>query len=126
MDQQSCKVLVVDDNHDAADAAVILLGIWGHDALAAYSPAECIAVASVFDPDVVLMDIAMPGKDGFAVTRELKECCPGVKVVALTGYTQADIVRRSRVDGFEEFLTKPVEASELKNVVDKQCAAAKS
>jgi CheY-like chemotaxis protein len=126
MEQQSCKVLVVDDNHDAADAAVILLGIWGHEALAAYSPAECIAVASAFDPDVVLMDIAMPGKDGFEVTRELKESCPGVKVVALTGYTQADIVRRSRVDGFEEFLRKPVEASELKNVVDKQCAAAKS
>ena len=125
MDGESCRVLVVDDNRDAADAAVMLLETWGHAAMSAYSAAQCIAVAEAFNPDIVLMDIGLPGKDGFAVKRELEEHCPAARVVALTGFTQADIVRQSRNEGFADHLTKPVEADELKHVVDEQCAIAK-
>lgn len=122
---EPCKVLVVDDNRDAADAAVMLLGSWGHEAMAAYSPTECIAAARAFDPDVVLMDIGLPGRDGFDVGAELKERSPGTKLVALTGFTQADIVRRARESGFSDFLRKPVSGSDLKEAVETQCAAAK-
>ena len=62
MDEEPCRVLVCDDNRDAADAAVTLLQIWGHQAMTAYSAAQCIAVAKVFNPDIVLMDIGLPGK----------------------------------------------------------------
>ncbi len=126
MDGEPCRVLVVDDNRDAADAAVMLLQTWGHEAMTAYSAAQCITVAKGFNPDIVLMDIGLPGKDGFAVKRELEEHCPVARVVALTGFTQADIVRQSRSEGFADHLTKPVEADELKHVVDEQCAIAKA
>jgi CheY-like chemotaxis protein len=125
MASQPCKVLVVDDNRDAADAAVMLLRIWGHDSVAAYSGSECIALAKTFDPDVVLMDIGLPGKDGFRVKEELEQYCPGVKVIALTGFTQADIVRRTRDEGFTDYLMKPAGPAELKHVVDRQCVASK-
>jgi CheY-like chemotaxis protein len=125
MATEPCKVLVVDDNRDAADAAVMLLRIWGHESVAAYSGLECIALAKTFDPDVVLMDIGLPGKDGFRVKQELEQYHPGVKVIALTGFTQADIVRRTREAGFTDYVMKPAGAAELKHVVDRQCAASK-
>jgi len=121
----SCKVLVVDDNHDAADAAVMLLQMWGHEAVAAYSGTHCIEIAKHFDPDVILMDLGLPGRDGFAVKDDVARICPGVRVVALTGYSQADIVRRARDEGFAAHLTKPVETPELENTVKEQCAIAK-
>jgi CheY-like chemotaxis protein len=125
MASEPCKVLVVDDNRDAADAAAMLLKIWGHDAVAAYSGRECIALAKTFDPDVVLMDIGLPGKDGFRVKEELEQYCSGVKVIALTGFTQADIVRRTREEGFTDYLRKPTAPAELKSVVERQCAVSK-
>lgn len=126
MTSSSCKVLVVDDNRDAADSAVMLLQSWGHDARAVYSGAQCTAIAKQFDPDVVLMDLGLPGRDGFAVKEELARICPGVRVLALTGYTQADIVRRTRAEGFAGHLTKPVEAPELEKAVKQQCSIAKA
>jgi CheY-like chemotaxis protein len=119
-------VLVVDDNRDAADSAVMLLHIWGHEAVAAYTGTQCLQTAKSFDPDVVLMDIGLPGRDGFEVKEELEQICPGVRVVALTGYTQADIKRRTRAEGFAGHLVKPVEPPELKNAVNEQCAIAKA
>lgn len=126
MTTSSCKVLVVDDNHDAADSVVILLQLWGHEAVAAYSGQQCIEIAKRFDPDVVLMDLGLPGQDGFAVKGEVARICPGVRVVALTGYSQADIVRRTRDEGFAAHLTKPVEAPQLENAVKQQCSVAKA
>ena len=126
MDGEPCRVLVVDDNHDAADAAVMLIQTWGHEAMAAYSGAQCVAIAKEFNPDVVLMDIGLPDKDGFAVKLELEKHCPAARVVALTGFTQADIVRQSRSAGFAYHLAKPVEADELKDVLDQHCTIAKA
>ena len=120
-----CKVLVVDDNRDAADSAVMLLHIWGHEARAVYSGAECVAMVKQFDPDVILMDIGLPGGDGFKVKEEVEQICPQARVVALTGYTQADIKRRVREEGFAAHLLKPVEPPELKEAVNEQCSIAK-
>jgi CheY-like chemotaxis protein len=122
VEQEPCKVLVVDNDRDTADSVVILLQYWGHEAMAAYSPEQAIAAARVFDPDVVLMDIGMPGRDGFDVAKEVRSLCPDARVVAVTGFTQADMVRRSREAGFADFLGKPAEAKDIKAVVDTQCA----
>jgi CheY-like chemotaxis protein len=105
---EACKVLVVDDHHDAADTTVMLLQMWGHEAAAAYTAFQCAEMAKDFDPDVVLMDLGMPRRDGFALKREVEQICPGVRVLALTGYTRADLVRRTRAEGFAAHLTKPV------------------
>ena len=103
----------------------MLLKLWKHEALAVYSASDCLAVAKTFDPDVVLLDLGLPGKDGFAVKEELEKLLPGVRVVALTGFTQEHIVRRTRDAGFADYVRKPAEASEIKQVVDGQCAIAR-
>ncbi len=126
MSGDPCRVLVVDDHRDAADSTVMLLKSWGHEAVAAYSSEQCIAVAKTFNPEVVLMDLALPGKNGFEVKRVLEGQCPAARFVAHTGFTQADIVRRSRDEGFVDHLVKPAAPSKLKDVVDTQCAIAKS
>ena len=124
MSSESCKVLVVDDERDNANSVVMLLQLWGHEAEAAYSGEDAIAKALTLDPDVVLIDIVMPEMNGFDVLKELRRLCPEAKYLALTGFTQADIVRRSRDAGFAKVLFKPATARELKDAVDTECAAA--
>lgn len=126
MRSAACKVMIVDDNQDAADAAAILLEEWGHETVVAYSASDCLALAPVFNPDVVLMDIGLPWVDGFELAPKVEAVCPGVRLVALTGFTQADIVRRAHESGFADFLAKPVEGAVLKSAVDNQCTIAKS
>jgi len=121
MTRERCKVLVIDDDRDGADSAVMLLQIWGHEAVAAYSARDGLAAALDFDPDVVLIDIGLPGKNGFDVASALRVSCPGVKLVAVPGFTQADIVKRSRAAGFDDHLVKPAAPAMLKDVVDTQC-----
>ena len=96
MTTDSCKVMVVDDNRDVADSSVMLLRSWGHEAIAVYSGEECVAKAKDFDPDVIIMDIGLPGHDGFEVKERVEKICPNVRVVALTGYTQG---KTGRGDG---------------------------
>ncbi len=124
MNNEPCKVLVVDDERDNANSIVMLLQLWGHEAEAAYSGEDAIAKALTVDPDVVIVDIVMPEMNGFDVVRELRRICPGAKFLALTGFTQADIVRRSRDAGFAKVLFKPATAKELKEAVETECAAA--
>lgn len=124
MNTNSCKVLVVDDDRDNADTTVMLLQMWGHEAEAAYSPEDSISKAVALDPDVILMDIGMPGMNGVDLARELRAFCPESKFLALTGFTQADIVRRARIAGFSDVLFKPAPASVLQDAVESECAAA--
>ncbi len=122
MKKESCKVLVIDDERDNADTIVVLMQLWGHEAEAAYSVEDAISKAIAFDPDVVLMDIGMPVMNGFDLAKELRRSCPGAKFMALTGYTQADIVRRARDADFARVLIKPAAAKVLKEAVETQCA----
>jgi CheY-like chemotaxis protein len=118
---EKCKVLVVDDHRDGADSAVLLLQMWGHDAIAAYTAEQALQLAASFDPDVVLMDIGLPGNDGFDVADQIRGRCPAARLVALTGFTREHIVRRSREAGFDDHLTKPADPAVLKDVVATQC-----
>ena len=123
MNTDSCKVLVVDDDRDNADTTAMLLQLWGHEAEAAYSPEDSISKAVALDPDVIIMDIGIPGTNGVDLARELRAFCPEAKFLALTGFTQADVVRRARDAGFSDVLLKPAPARVLKDAVDTECAA---
>ena len=122
MYKETCKVLVVDDERDTADTAVILLHLWGHEAEAAYSAEDALSKAFTLDPDVVLVDLVMPEVSGFDLAKELRRVCPAAKFLATTGFTQTDIVRRSREAGFAKVLFKPAPARVLKEAVDGECA----
>lgn len=114
------RILVVDDNRDAAQSLAMLLKLMGHDArVADHGEAALRAVAEDM-PEIVLLDIGMPGMDGYEVAQRLRRM-PGadrVVLVALTGWGQDQDRQRSRDAGFDRHLTKPVEPAILQSVLD--------
>ena len=105
------RVLIVDDNEDAANSLAMLLKLGGHETTSVYSAMDALAQAAEFKPDVVLLDIGLPGMDGYEVAQKLREL-PGlrdIRLVAVTGYGRSDDRRRAREAGFDDHLTKPVE-----------------
>ena len=123
MSKEPCKVLVVDEDRDNADTTIMLLQMWGHEAEAAYSSENAVSAATTLDPDVILIDLGRPIVNGFDLANELRAHCPTAKLVAITAFTAADIVPRTREAGFEKVLFKPAPAKALKEAVDTQCAA---
>jgi CheY-like chemotaxis protein len=126
LSKEPCKVLVADEDRHDADTAVMLLQMWGHEAEAAYSPEDALSKARALDPDVILIDLERSVRNSIDLAKELRQCCPDVKLVALAGFTADDIVRRTREAGFRQVLVKPTPASRLKEAVDTECAAAPS
>jgi len=109
------RVLIVDDNEDAANSLAMVLKLNGHETDAAYTSSDALARAAQFKPDVVLLDIGLPGMDGYQVAQRIREL-PGlrnIRLVAVTGYGRSDDRRRARDAGFDDHLTKPVEFSVL-------------
>ena len=103
-------MLVVDDNADAAQTLRMLLEDSGHDVRTADDGPTALAIAPVFRPNVVLLDIGLPGIDGFEVAKQLRQQ-PGlssVMLVAMTGYGQLSDKQRSQEAGFDHHLVKPV------------------
>jgi len=103
------RVLVVDDNADAAESLATLLELSGHVTRVANDGDEAVRIAHEFHPDIVFLDIGMPGKDGYEVARELR-ASPHTRqavLVALTGWGAKDDRARSRRAGFDHHLTKP-------------------
>ncbi|HUF81559.1 MAG TPA: ATP-binding protein, partial [Burkholderiales bacterium] len=112
-DLNGCRVLVVDDNIDAASILKSLLEQDGCDVRCAYDGASAAPLAETFDPDVVLLDIALPDMDGYEVLRRLR-AVPGKRaVVALTGYAQPSDRARMGQAGFDLSLRKPITAAAL-------------
>lgn len=114
------RILVVDDNRDAADSLAMLLSHAGHDTQTAYGGAEAIEAAAGFRPDVILLDIGMPKLSGYEVARQIREQAWGkaIFLVALTGWGQAEDRSKSRAAGFNEHLVKPVEHSVLTKLLN--------
>jgi hypothetical protein len=109
------RVLVVDDNRDSADSATDILRLLGNQVECAYDGRAAVALAQRFRPAVIMLDLAMPGMDGFE-TRKLLRSQPGLEkafMVAMTGYGNEDDRRRTRAAGFDAHLTKPVELDAL-------------
>ena len=109
------RVLVVDDNRDAADMTVALLQFYGHMALAAYGGQECIQRAADLIPDVILLDLSMPGMDGFSVAASLSQspALRRIPLIALTARNDADALARTAAAGFREHLVKPIPIEQI-------------
>jgi CheY-like chemotaxis protein/anti-sigma regulatory factor (Ser/Thr protein kinase) len=114
-----CKILVVDDNRDAADSLGTLLRLDGHDVETAYSGLDALERIRCFRPAVVLLDIGLPGVDGYEVARRLRADpnADGTKLVALTGYGQDAYREEASAAGFVAHLVKPVEYAALQRVI---------
>jgi CheY-like chemotaxis protein len=113
------RVLIVDDNRDAADSLSMLVNLWEHDGRVAYDGAAALEMASVCRPDVVLLDLAMPRMDGCQVAWQLRRQSRFKRtlLIALTGYT--DHVHRRLCDeaGFDHYLIKPIDLSSLETLL---------
>jgi CheY-like chemotaxis protein len=113
------RVLVVDDNRDSADSLALWLELAGHDVRTAYGGPEALDAAEAFLPAVVLLDIGMPGMNGYDVALRLREqpATRAALLVAMTGWGQDEDRRRSQEAGFYQHLVKPVDPGSLKDLL---------
>jgi PAS domain S-box-containing protein len=113
------RVLVVDDNVDAAESAAALLSIWGHEVRTVHDGLSVLRHVEEFRPDIVLLDIGLPGKSGYDVARELRRLpdSPVRLVAAMTGYGQEQDRKRSAEAGFDVHLTKPLDLERLRELL---------
>jgi CheY-like chemotaxis protein len=113
-----CRILVVDDSVDSAETLGELLKIWGHDVRLAHDGPGAVAAARDYRPEVVLLDIGLPGIDGFAVATQLrKEGIGGRMLVALTGYGEQQDRDRAQQVGFDHHLVKPIDPDTLQKLL---------
>ena len=114
-----CRVLVVDDNLDAADTVAMFLRTERHVVLTANDGAQALACAASFAPEVVLLDIGLPGLDGYAVARSLRQLpvTRDALLIALTGYGQQSDRAKAREAGFNRHLVKPADPHALAEAI---------
>ncbi|MEY4581546.1 MAG: Sensor histidine kinase TmoS [Pseudomonadota bacterium] len=115
------KVLMVDDNEDALDLLHHALSLAGYDAHTAYDGAEALRLAEQLKPDIALLDIGLPGMDGYELARRLRTLpfATALKLVAITGYGQPSDRERTHAAGFDEHLVKPVLVDQVKAVLER-------
>jgi PAS domain S-box-containing protein len=116
------RILVVDDNRDATESLALLLRLDGHETRAAYDGVEALEVAQSFEPETVLLDIGLPGMNGYEVAHRLRQRPGGDRLllVALTGWGQDIDRERTRAAGFDEHLVKPVDLARLARVLGRE------
>ena len=109
------RILVADDNHDAAEALSLQLQFAGHDVRIAHDGVEALELAKTFDPDIVLLDLGMPKMDGYETARQLRLRSSGrrLSLIALTGWGQQQDRDRTADAGFDAHLVKPVAEAQL-------------
>ena len=105
------RILVVDDNVDAAESLGTMLAYSGHDVRVAHGGVEALNAAREFAPNVMILDLGMPEMDGYEVARAVRSDprIAATRLIALSGYGQPDDRRRTADVGFDEHLVKPVE-----------------
>ena len=118
------RILVVDDNQDAAESLAMLLELTGYQTQLAFDGLEAVEAANSFQPDVILMDLGMPVLNGFEAARQVREqpWSKRVVLVALTGWGQAEDRKRTAEVGFDGHLVKPVEFAVLTKLLTKLLA----
>ena len=114
------RVLAVDDNHDAAETLGRALSALGCSTLVVHDGAAALASAAAFEPQIVLLDVGLPGIDGYEVARRLRESCldPSPRIIAVTGYGQPSDRQRSRAAGFDDHIVKPMSLDVLRRLLD--------
>ena len=114
----ACRILIVDDNRDAADSLGAVLRILKNDVRIAYDGARAVDLAVEFEPEVILLDIGLPIIDGYQVARRIRDLQGGgVMLVALTGWGQEEDRRRAFAAGFNHHMTKPVRFDVLQELL---------
>jgi CheY-like chemotaxis protein len=110
---------VADDNDDVVQALAMLLEIAGFAVIKAYDGLQAVAAAEREQPDIVLLDIGMPGLDGHAACRRIRALPEGgrLRIIALSGWGSDSDCRQSTEAGFDGHLVKPVESAELLRVI---------
>jgi PAS domain S-box-containing protein len=113
------RVLIVDDNVDAAHSLAMLAELQGHSTAIAFTGPEALERLASFKPDIIFLDIGLPGMSGFEVAQEIKRSHPHPPpfVVALTGWGTEETKQRAREAGFDEHLTKPVEIATVERLL---------
>jgi len=113
------RVLVVDDNVDAASMLAALVRQLGHDVVVVHDGPSALQAAEAYRPEVILLDLGMPGMNGFEVARSLRErgITPVPRIVAITGWGKPEDERRTREAGFDMHLIKPVEESQIRQAL---------
>ena len=122
----SQRVLVVDDNRDAAESLGMLLEMENCKVSVAFDGLQALEALDTFKPDIALLDIGMPGMDGYELARRIRATPRGrnLVLVALTGWSQSDDKKRAADAGFDEHLTKPVDPDVLGRVLNQRRSAA--
>jgi CheY-like chemotaxis protein len=120
MNSTGHRVLLVDDDADSSEPLSLLLQAKGHQTRVANGGEDAIVAASAFQPQVVLLDLGLPGMDGYEVARRLRQQPLGqaVVLVALTGWAGREVRDRAAEAGFDYHLVKPVNWEELESIVD--------
>jgi CheY-like chemotaxis protein len=113
------RIVVVDDNRDAAESIAEVLRTMGHDVRVANDGPTALEVVEGFDPEVAVLDIGLPVMDGYELARRLRgdRSADDLRLVALTGYGQATDRARSAAAGFDAHLVKPVDVRHLAEVI---------
>jgi two-component system CheB/CheR fusion protein len=115
------RILVADDNKDAADSLTTMLSLMGHEACAAYDGLGAVETAATFRPDVIVLDVGMPRVDGYEAARRIRKepWSNGVVLVALTGWGQEEDRARAKNAGFDHHLTKPASVDAIVRLITK-------
>ena len=120
-EQQVCRrVLVVDDNVDAAKLLAMLAQFLGHDVKTAYDGAEAVQVAEQFLPEIIIMDLTMPRMNGYDAAKQIRSQPWGqhpMVLIALTGREEEEVRQMAREAGFDQHLVKPVTPDALKELL---------
>jgi CheY-like chemotaxis protein len=109
------RLLIVDDNRDAADSLALLLGLEGHEVRVAYAGRPAIEAAHAFKPDLAILDLGLPDLSGYDVARLLRQDpqLGQMELIALTGWGQEEHRQRALAAGFDHHVTKPVDLDQL-------------
>jgi len=119
VDSSTRRILIVDDNLDALEATGVVLRMSGHELKLAQDGPRALDIAERFLPEVVLLDIGMPGMDGYEVARKVREAPWGkdMLLIAMTGFGHEKDKEKARKAGFDAHLTKPVDPDELSRIL---------
>jgi CheY-like chemotaxis protein len=120
MKANGLRILLVEDQPDCANSTTVLLRMWGHEVELAPDGPTALQMALTHQPDVVLLDIGLPGMDGWAVAKLLHDRASGKGplLVALTGYGQPSAYQNSYDSGIDVHFLKPADPDELKRLLD--------
>ncbi|MBW4053214.1 MAG: response regulator [Proteobacteria bacterium] len=120
-EDKSCRVMIVEDNTDVGDSIALLVRSWGHEVMVAGNGPAALEIAERFKPQRALVDIGLPGMDGYEVARRLRALSqhPEIYLVAMTGYGQAADREKALAAGFDKHLVKPGDPDELQEMLAK-------